>query len=133
MIKVLKGRFDYFSGMDGLIALPNLNPYWKHYRHSTAFRHSQNYFENTYGESEKIFLYAGLNDGWAYPMPNLLTEKGLLIFFVLIWRANSKRMSSRLIMWRRMEMINLHLQYIVPICIVVWQSNMLEPIIFNHI
>ena len=28
-------------------------------------------------------------------------------------------------------MINLHLQYIVPICIVVWQSNMLEPIIFQ--
>lgn len=78
MIKVVKGKFDYFSGMDGLIALPNLNPYWKHYRHSTAFRHSQNYFENTYGESEKIFLYAGLNDGWAYPMPNLLTEKGFI-------------------------------------------------------
>ena len=37
MIKVVKGKFDYDSGADGLIALPNLNPYWKHYRHSTAF------------------------------------------------------------------------------------------------
>lgn len=78
MIKVVKGKFDYFSGMDGLITLPNLNPYWKQYRHSTAFRHSQNYFKNTYGESEKIFLYAGLDDGWAYPMPNLLTEAGFI-------------------------------------------------------
>lgn len=78
MIKVVKGKFDYFSGMDGLITLPNLNPYWKQYRHSTAFRHSQNYFVNNYGESEKIFLYAGLDDGWAYPMPNLLTEAGFI-------------------------------------------------------
>lgn len=78
MIKVVKGKFDYFSGMDGLIALPNLNPYWKHYRHSTAFRRSQNNFKNLYGESEKIFLYAGLDDGWSYPMPNLLTGKGFI-------------------------------------------------------
>ena len=40
MIKVAKGKFDYDNGADGLIALPNLNPYWKHYRHSTMFRHS---------------------------------------------------------------------------------------------
>lgn len=78
MIKVAKGRFDYFSGMDGLIALPNLNPYWKYYRHSTAFRHSRNYFENLYGSEEKIFLYAGLDEGWAYPMPNLLTGAGFI-------------------------------------------------------
>lgn len=78
MIKVVKGKFDYFSGMDGLIALPNLNPYWKHYRHSTALRRSQNNFKNLYGESEKIFLYAGLDDGWSYPMPNLLTGKGFI-------------------------------------------------------
>lgn len=64
--------------MDGLIALPNLNPYWKHYRHSTALRRSQNNFKNLYGESEKIFLYAGLDDGWSYPMPNLLTGKGFI-------------------------------------------------------
>lgn len=78
MIKVAKGKFDYDSGADGLIALPNLNPYWKHYRKSGLFRHSQNRFDNMYTGEEKIFLYAGLKDNWASPMPNLFTEKGFV-------------------------------------------------------
>ena len=78
MIKVVKGKFDYDSDADGLIVLPNKNPYWKHYRHSTAFRHSQNRFDNLYLGDEKIFLYAGLKDNLASPMPNLLTESGFV-------------------------------------------------------
>ncbi|MCM1079016.1 MAG: hypothetical protein NC344_04795 [Bacteroidales bacterium] len=78
MIKVVKGKFDYGSGADGLIALPNLNPYWKHYRHSTMFRHSQNRFDNMYTGNEKIFLYAGLDGDWAFPMPDLYTEYGFV-------------------------------------------------------
>lgn len=78
MIKVVKGKFDYDSDADGLIVLPNKNPYWKHYRHSTAFRHSQNRFDNLYSGDEKIFLYAGLKDNLASPMPNLLTESGFV-------------------------------------------------------
>lgn len=78
MIKVVKGKFDYFNGQDGLIALPNKNPYWKHYRHSTMFRHSQNRFDNNYKGDEKIFLYTTLGEGWSLPMPNLLTEKGFV-------------------------------------------------------
>ncbi len=78
MIKVVKGKFDYDSDADGLIVLPNKNPYWKHYRHSTAFRHSQNRFDNLYSGDEKIFLYAGLKDDFASPMPNLLTESGFV-------------------------------------------------------
>lgn len=78
MIKVVKGKFDYDSDADGLIVLPNKNPYWKHYLHSTAFRHSQNRFDNLYSGDEKIFLYAGLKDNLASPMPNLLTEKGFV-------------------------------------------------------
>jgi len=77
-IKVSRGKFDYDSDADGLIALPNLNPYWKHYRNSTMFRHSQNRFENKYTGDEKIFLYAGLNDSWASAMPNLKTELGFV-------------------------------------------------------
>lgn len=77
-IKVARGKFDYDSDADGLIALPNLNPYWKHYRNSTMFRHSQNRFENKYTGDEKIFLYAGLNDSWASAMPNLKTELGFV-------------------------------------------------------
>lgn len=78
MIKVVKGKFDYDSGADGLIVLPNKNPYWKHYRNHTMFRHSQNRFDNNYSGDEKIFLYAGLKDNFASPMPNLLTEKGFV-------------------------------------------------------
>lgn len=78
MIKVIKGKFDYFNGQDGLIVLPNKNPYWKHYRHSTMFRHSQNRFDNNYKGDEKIFLYTTLDEGWSLPMPNLLTEKGFI-------------------------------------------------------
>lgn len=78
LIKVAKGKFDYDSGADGLITLPNLNPYWKHYRHSTGLRHSQNRFDNNYKGDEKIFLYAGLKESWASPMPNLVTEAGFV-------------------------------------------------------
>lgn len=78
MIKVLKGKFDYDSGAEGIIALPNLNPYWKHYRHKTVFRHSQNRFDNKFKGDEKIFLYTGLDSDWASPMPNLVTENGFV-------------------------------------------------------
>lgn len=78
MIKLSKGKFDYDSGADGLISLPNKNAYWKHYRHSTGIRHSQNRFDNLYEGNEKIFLYAGLTDAMATPMPNLTTGKGFV-------------------------------------------------------
>ena len=66
-IKVVKGRYDYASGADGLISLPNENPYWEHYRHSTAFQHSQNRYDNKFTGEEKIYLYAGLNSEYASP------------------------------------------------------------------
>lgn len=78
MIKVVRGRFDYSTTDDGLIALPNKNPYWKHYRHSTAFRHSQNRYDNLYTGSERIFLYSGLSDDFASPMPELTTGPGFV-------------------------------------------------------
>lgn len=81
MIKVAKGKFDYDSGADGLISLPNQNPYWKHFRDSGLFKHSQNRFDNIYKGDEKIFLYAGLKDDWASPMPDLKTEAGFIDIF----------------------------------------------------
>lgn len=78
MIKVVKGKFDYDSDADGLIVLPNKNPYWKHYRSSNWHRHSQNRFDNQYSGDEKIFLYAGLSSNYASPMPNLVTEPGFV-------------------------------------------------------
>lgn len=72
MIKVVKGKFDYDSGSDGLIVLPNLNPYWEHYNKS------ERRFDNKFSGNEKIYLYAGLKDNFVSPMPNLLTEKGFI-------------------------------------------------------
>lgn len=78
MIKTVRGRFDYGNTDDGLIVLPNLNPYWHHYRHSTAFRHSQNRYDNKYTGSERIFLYTGLSEDFASPMPELTTGNGFI-------------------------------------------------------
>ncbi|MFT3740236.1 MAG: RHS repeat-associated core domain-containing protein [Breznakibacter sp.] len=80
-IRITKGKFDYGADDDGVISLPNKNPYWNHYRNSTAFRHSQNRYDNKYAGDEKIFLYAGLADSWASPMPNLTTEAGFVDIF----------------------------------------------------
>ncbi len=77
-LKVVKGKFDYDSGSDGLISLPNLNPYWKHYRHATTFRHSQNRFDNKYTGQEDIYIYAGLKGNYANHAPELKTETGFV-------------------------------------------------------
>ena len=77
MLKVVRGRFDYFNHADGLIVLPNKNPYWKHYRHFFP-RRSQKRFINQYRGDEKIFLYTGLKDNFTSPMPNLYTEEGFV-------------------------------------------------------
>ena len=61
MIRTVRGKFDYISGEDGLIVFPNSNPYWKYYRHSTALRHSENYFYNLYETDKKIFVYTNLS------------------------------------------------------------------------
>jgi len=78
---VTKGKFDYGTDNDGLITLPNKLPYWQHYRNSTWLRHSQNRYDNYYSGTEKIFLYAGLNESFATPMPNLITEAGFTDIF----------------------------------------------------
>lgn len=80
-IIVSKGKFDYGTDNDGLITHPNQNPYWQHYRNSTWFRRSQNRYDNYYSGTEKIFLYAGLNESFATPMPNLVTEAGFTDIF----------------------------------------------------
>lgn len=80
MVKTVKGKFDYDSGSDGLIVLPNLNPYWQNY--GMVFgNHNGIWYENKFTGQEEIFLYAGLEDSWAMPMPNLTTGTGFLDIF----------------------------------------------------
>ncbi|WP_423128611.1 RHS repeat-associated core domain-containing protein [Gaoshiqia sp. Z1-71] len=81
LIRVTKGKFDYGSDDDGLISLPEKNPYWNHYRNSTWLRHSQNRYDNLYAGDEKIFLYAGLSETFASPVPSLTTEAGFIDIF----------------------------------------------------
>jgi RHS repeat-associated protein len=78
---VSKGKFNYGTDDDGLISLPNKNPYWQHYRNPTWIRHSQDRYVNQYEGTEKIFLYSGLNGSFADPMPNLTTEAGFTDIF----------------------------------------------------
>lgn len=77
-LKAIRGKFNYFSGTEGVIIFPNRNPYWKHYKHGTAFRHAQNTFNNLYKGDEEILLYSDLSLGYGIPMKGLKTEKGFI-------------------------------------------------------
>lgn len=73
MIKTIRGKLDYASKADGLISLPNQNPYFKYYEGENIFK-----FNNLYSGDEDIYLYAGIKESSADPMPNLVTEPGFI-------------------------------------------------------
>lgn len=77
-IRALRGKFDYMSGAEGIITLPNRNPYWKHHRSAGLFNHSEKSFKNLYNGEERILLYTGLTGSYVTPMPNLKTEAGFI-------------------------------------------------------
>ncbi len=81
MIKVVKGRFNYGNTDDGLIVLPNKNTCWHKYQSRAAFRKETNRLENKYLDDEKIFLYTGLSESFASPMPSLVTGTGFVDIF----------------------------------------------------
>ena len=81
LLRVTKGKFDYGSDDDGVISLPNKNPYWNSIWSETPWSKSKNRYFNTYNGTEEIFLYAGLADAMASPMPNLITEPGFVDIF----------------------------------------------------
>lgn len=80
--KYVKGRFDYRSSSDGLIVLPNYNPYFKVYEEDTKnAKVTRNRFDNLYDGTENIYLYTSLHNEVALPVPNLLTERGFIDIF----------------------------------------------------
>lgn len=81
MIKVVRGRFNYDNTDDGLIVLPNRNTCWHAYKHGNIFHKKINRLENKYKEDEKIFIYTGLSESLAYPVPNLVTGTGFVDIF----------------------------------------------------
>ncbi len=80
-LRVTKGKFDYGSEDDGIITLPNKASFVEHYRHSTAFRHSENWIYNDYKGDEKIIISTGLSGNLAGFCPTLKTESGFLDIF----------------------------------------------------
>ena len=73
-IRVGKGKFNFGTENDGLIVLPNKNSYFQRFATGGAI----NWFENLYTGTEKIFLYAGLNNSYASSVQNLTTETGFI-------------------------------------------------------
>ena len=72
-IRVERGKFDYETGNDGLIVLPNSSSY-------SLAKNSNNesILENKYKADDKIFLYAGLTDEFSTPMPDLVAGEGFV-------------------------------------------------------
>jgi len=78
MVKVVRGRFANNTADEGLIIVPNYNPYWHHYVNKSSDGREENGFRNLYSGNENIFLYTGLSGSFAEPEPELLTEAGFV-------------------------------------------------------
>lgn len=69
---------DYNSGIPGMVVYPNKNPYYKHYRHSTWFQHSENSFSNGYESDDQIFVYKSLGTSSPIAPTTLYAETGFI-------------------------------------------------------
>ena len=74
--RVVGGVFGNNGDVDGIVIIPNRNPYWKHHRSSGTFHHSQNQFINYYDEREEILLHTGFRD--TYLSSKLMTGDGFI-------------------------------------------------------
>ena len=73
MIKVIRGKFDYVTGDDGLIVYPYSNPYL---HRSEYFTNDE--FQNLYEEDKPIFVYTNLSGPTVVTKGELLTGKGFI-------------------------------------------------------
>ena len=72
-IRVERGKFDYETGNDGLIVVPNYMSYYV-----STDKNNKLCLKNQYSEDDKIFLYTRLTDIYAAPMPNLVAGEGFV-------------------------------------------------------
>lgn len=72
------GKINPYSDAEVLIAYPNENPYWQHYRHSTFFQHSQNRFDNKFSGTERILISGELDADFSLPESSVYTEAGFV-------------------------------------------------------
>ena len=89
-IKAVRGRFDGGSYDDGLIVLPNKNPYWQHHKGSGIGSKSENRYDNLYTGDEKIFVYGGISESIADPLAELTTGKGFIDIFCADMEGNGE-------------------------------------------
>lgn len=81
-IRVARGKINYGKESDGIVVFPNKTPYWQHYRHSTAFRHSEHRFDNYYDNfEEKIYVYPSIQSSYTNPVANINVERGFIDIF----------------------------------------------------
>ena len=67
-LNVVRGRFDYLNGNDGLIVYYNLNPYY-HLRRPQSFpANEMNFFKNLYEANDTALIYTGLEPGGLFNM-----------------------------------------------------------------
>lgn len=68
-IKSMTGRFDYWSGTDGLATWPGRNPYWVGFVPGSP--ENRIWFRNLFTGNENIFLYSNVRQLYnsAYPLP----------------------------------------------------------------
>ncbi len=86
-VRIVKGRFDAESGNEGVLTFRNYTPYWRHYRNSTVFRHSQHRFINLYEADEEIFIYTNLTGDYANEH-SILAEDGFIDIICADLRGN---------------------------------------------
>lgn len=79
LIRTVKGKIDYTSGMEGLIVFPNYNPYWEQTYYDSRTKSNYRIYTSAYKGDEKIFIYNGLNGStYADVLPSLTTGSGFV-------------------------------------------------------
>ena len=63
-----RGRFDYYSGDDGILYYPNENPYYYINKSGGLFSHSKNYFSNQFDPNDDYYIYYDLVGGGNFAM-----------------------------------------------------------------
>ena len=74
-VRSYRGRLNYHSGADGLMTVPNLNPYYEH------FSTDNKRFVNNYQGSESIYIYDGLDETTPELTASVPTEMGFVDLF----------------------------------------------------
>lgn len=64
-IRIAKGKFDYYSGVEGIAVYNNALPFEHCVKASTSHSHSENYFKNYNNADDKILVYTSMSEDWA--------------------------------------------------------------------